>query len=280
MARLDFTKKECRVDFKGKVTLGRTGLQVGRLGISSSYGAPAEAFEEAFDKGCNYFSWGTFIKGRSSEMKKAISNIVGRGYRDELIVSMFSYAHNSFLTEFFFMRGLRALGIEYADVLVLGYFPKRPPQKVIDGATRLKERGLVRFIGLSSHNRKLFPQLQKEGIFDVFHIRYNTAHRGAETETFPFLRGDNGPGVVSFTATRWKRLLNPKKMPPGEQPATAVDCYRFVLTNPSVDICMMGAKNLEQMRENLVTLECGPMTEEELNRMRRIGDHIHGKSAK
>ena len=100
------------MDFKGKVTLGRTGLQVGRLGISSSYGAPAEAFEEAFDKGCNYFSWGTFIKGRSSEMKKAISNIVGRGHRDELIVSMFSYAHNSFLTEFFFMRGLRALGIE------------------------------------------------------------------------------------------------------------------------------------------------------------------------
>jgi aryl-alcohol dehydrogenase-like predicted oxidoreductase len=43
---------------------------------------------------------------------------------------------------------------------------------------------------------------------------------------------------------------------------------------------MMGAKNLEQMRENLVTLDSGPMTEEELSRMRRIGDHIHGKSAK
>lgn len=265
------------MDFKEKVSLGRTGLQAGRLGISSSYGAPAKAFEEAFDRGCNYFSWGSFIKGRSSEMKKAIRNLVARGHRDELIVSMFSYAHNSFLTEIFFRRGLKALGIEYADVLVLGYFPRRPHQKVIDGAMRLKEQGLVRFIGVSSHNRRLFPGLRKEGIFDLFHIRYSAAHRGAETETFPFLKGDDRPGVVSFTATRWGRLLKPKKMPPGEPPATAVDCYRFVLTNPSVDVCMMGAKNLGQMRENLETLKRGPMTEEELNRMRRIGDYIRGK---
>ena len=50
--------------FSEKTTLGRTGFKVGRLGISSSYGAPAMAFEEAFERGCNYFTWGTFIKGR------------------------------------------------------------------------------------------------------------------------------------------------------------------------------------------------------------------------
>jgi hypothetical protein len=33
--------------------LGQTGINVGRLGVSASYGAPAEAFEEAFEKGCN-----------------------------------------------------------------------------------------------------------------------------------------------------------------------------------------------------------------------------------
>jgi hypothetical protein len=44
------------MDFSSKVILGQTGLSVGRLGISSSYGANAEAFEEAFDRGCNYFT--------------------------------------------------------------------------------------------------------------------------------------------------------------------------------------------------------------------------------
>jgi hypothetical protein len=34
-----------------KKILGRTGLKVGPLGLAASYGAPAEAFEEAFEKG-------------------------------------------------------------------------------------------------------------------------------------------------------------------------------------------------------------------------------------
>jgi len=263
--------------FSERVTLGRTGLNAGRLGISSSYGAPAQAIEEAFVRGCNYFTWGTFIKGRSPKMKEAIRNIVKRGGREELIIAMLSYAHNALLTQAFFKRGLRALGIDHADILILGYFPKRPSQRIIDGALRLKEKGLVRFVGLTSHNRRLFPELEREGLFDVFHIRYNAAHRGAETETFPYLKEEGGAGIVSFTATAWGKLIKPKKMPLDEKPLTAVDCYRFVLSNPSVDICMMGAKNIQQMRENLTVLDNGPMNAEELNRLRRIGAYVHGK---
>lgn len=33
-----------------------THLKVGRLGISSSFGAPAAAYEAAFERGCNYFT--------------------------------------------------------------------------------------------------------------------------------------------------------------------------------------------------------------------------------
>lgn len=202
--------------FKEKTILGKTDLEVGRLGIASSYGAPASAYEEAFERGCNYFTWGSFIKGRSSKMKEAISNISRKGLREDLILSMISYAHNGFLTELFLKRGLKALNLDYTDILILGYFPKRPPQQVIDSALKLKEKGLIRFLGLTSHNRKLFPELVRENIFDLFHIRYNAAHRGAETETFIHIKGEGRPGAVAFTATRWGRLLNLKKMPPGE----------------------------------------------------------------
>lgn len=263
--------------FSQSTTLGRTGLTVGRLGISSSFGAPAPAFEEAFERGCNYFTWGSFIKGRSGPMGAAIRNIVARGKRDDLVVGMLTYAHNAWLTGHFLVKGLKAARLEYADVLLLGWFPRRPPQKVIDGALALKERGLVRFIGLTSHNRRLFPQLAKEGIFDLFHIRYNAAHRGAETETFPHLTGDERPGVVSFTATDWQRLLKAKKMPPGEKPMTAADCYRFALSHPVVDVCMMGARNEGQMRENLAVLDQGPLTGEEMERVKMIGRHVYGK---
>ena len=257
--------------------LGRTGLRVGRLGISSSFGAPVAAFEEAFERGCNYWLWGTFIRGRSGEMRAAIRNIVAGGRRDDLVLSMVTYAHNAWLTEHFLKKGLKAAKLDYTDVLLLGYFSKRPPQAVIDGALRLKEKGLIRFIGITSHNRKLFPELAREGIFDVFHIRYNAAHRGAETETFPYLAGDDRPGIVTFTATAWQRLLNPKKMPPGEQPLTAPDCYRFVLSNPDPDVCMMGSKTIDQMRENLKVLESDPLTETEMERIQSIGKHVYYK---
>lgn len=262
-------------DFLEQRILGSTGLSVGRLGISSSFGSEAAAFEEAFERGCNYFTWGSFIRGRSSSMQEAIRNIIRSGKRDKLVVGMLTYAHNAFLSEHFLKKGLAAAGLDFADILLLGWFPKRPTQKVIDGALALKKKGLVRFIGLSSHTRKLFPELAKEGIFDVFHIRYNAVHRGAETETFPFLGEEKRPGVVSFTATDWRKLLKPRKMPPGEAPPTAADCYRFVLSHPSVDICMMGAKNLDQMRANLKALSLGPMDPEALQRMRSIGDHIY-----
>ena len=138
----------------------------------------------------------------------------------------------------------------------------------------MKKRGMFRFLALSSHNRRLFPKLAEEDIFDIFHIRYNAAHRGAESETFSYLEGDNRPGIVSYTATRWGQLLQEKNMLPGESAPTASDCYRFVLSHPAVDVCMTGPKNLQQMREALRTLDLGPLGGDELERMRKIGDHI------
>ena len=69
------------------------------------------------------------------------------------------------------------------------------------------------------------------------------------------MQGENKPGVVSFTATRWGQLLNSRKLPPGELPPSATDCYRFVLSNPAVDLWLCGPKNTEQMREALREVE-------------------------
>lgn len=269
------------MDFSSKVILGKTGLSIGRLGISSSYGAPAEAFEEAFERGCNYFTWGTFLKGPSPEMQKAIRNIAEKGQRDKLIIASYSYFHNRFLTNSAIPKRIKKLGIEYIDVLILGYYSWHPSRQVLDGAFKLKERGIIRHIGLSGHNRKLFPELLNDGSIDIFHVRYNAVNRGAENEVFPFLVNSddqtiksNRPGIITFTATKWGQLLNQKKMPPGINAPSAVDCYRFVLSNPAVDVCMVGARNREMMKEDLETLNFGPMNEEELSRMRQIGDYL------
>jgi predicted aldo/keto reductase-like oxidoreductase len=268
---------EADLSFSKKIELGRTGLMAGRLGISSSFGADTVSYEEAFERGCNYFTWGTFIKGRSRSMRDAIRNICQRGQRDQLIVSALTYAHSSFITDHYVKKGLKQLGIDCFDVLILGYFSRVPARRIINGAQRLKEKGLVKYLGLTSHQRKVFPQLVAPGTIDIFHLRYNAAHRGAEKDVFPHLPEENPPGIVTFTATRWGRLLDPKRMPEGTKPLSALDCYRFVLSHPAVDVCMMGAKTREQMRENLKLLESGPLTDEEMNHIREVGDYVYQK---
>jgi predicted aldo/keto reductase-like oxidoreductase len=268
------------MDFREPVILGRTGLRVGRLGIASGYRAPTGAIEEAFERGCNYFTWGTVIKGYVPQMREALKVIVAKGQRERLVLAAFTYAHNNFFTERLLRRGLASAGLDYADVLILGYFSRRPSRRLIDGALRMKDKGLIRFVGVSSHKRKLLGELARGGEFDVVHFRYNAAHRGAETDIFPRLGGEPAarPGTVAFTATRWGKLLDPKKMPPGEPAPTAPDCYRFVLSHPAVDVCMSAPKTIDEMRENLTVLDSGPLSDEEMARMRRIGDHVYGRS--
>jgi predicted aldo/keto reductase-like oxidoreductase len=134
---------------------------------------------------------------------------------------------------------------------------------------------LFRFLALGGHQRKLFPELAREGVFDLFHVRYNAAHRGAEEEVFPLIQGEARPGIVTYTATRWGHLIKPKKMPPGETPPPASHCYRFVLSNPAVDVCMSGPKDMSQMEEALKVLDLGPLDPTEMERMKQIGDHVH-----
>jgi len=264
-------------NFRERV-LGRTGLRVGRLGLAASYGAPAEAFEAAFAKGCNYFYLGS---GRHrAGMRQAVRNLCRQGQRDNLVVAIQSYARFGFLMEWFFKRNLRAMGIERADILILGWHNRRPSPGLVVRAQAMMAKGLCRFLGMSGHQRKLFPQMAVEGQFDLFHVRYNAAHRGAENDIFPRLQGDDRPGLVSYTATRWGQLLNSKKMPDGDSVPAPSDCYRFVLSNPAVDVCMCGPKNVDQMRDALSALELGPLGEDDMARMRRIGDYVHQHTRK
>jgi len=256
------------MNFSDRITLGRTGLTVGRIGLAAGYNAPARAYEEGFEKGCNYFYW----LPRRSGMKSAIRNLLRQGKRDRMVLSVQTYYRSPRLIERSLEQALKKLALDHVDVFMLGWRNRPPAPGIVERVLRLKEVGKCRFIGMSGHQRSTFPQMAEAGDFDIYQVRYNAAHRGAETEVFPYL-GD--AGVISFTATRWGHLLKQSRMPQGEQPLSSTDCYRFVLSNPRVHVCLSGPGNLQEMREALRTLESPPLAPEEMERIRRIGDHVH-----
>jgi aryl-alcohol dehydrogenase-like predicted oxidoreductase len=251
--------------------LGRTGLEVGRLGMAASYGVPARAVEQAFERGVNYLYWGSMRRGPFGQ---ALRNL--KSQRDRMVLVLQTYSRVAALVKPSVELALRNLGFDYADVLLLGFWSHQPPPRIMDASRRLRDRGLIRNIAISTHHRPMVASLAAESEVNVVHVRYNAVHPGAEHEVFPLLpKNGDRPGMVAFTATSWRQLLDPKRVPSGERVPTATDCYRFVLTNPAVDVCMTGPANETQAAEALSALELGPMNPEELAWMRRVGDFIH-----
>ena len=251
--------------------LGRTGLKVGRLGMAASYGVPARAVELAFERGVNYLYWGSFRRGPFGQ---ALRNL--KPQRDRMVLVLESYSRVAALMKPSVEIALHRLGFEYADILLLGLWNRQPPPRILDASRRLRERGLIRNIAISTHHRPLVSTLSSDSDIGIMHVRYNAVHPGAEREVFPLLAANRQrPGLVAFTATSWRQLLDPKRVPPSERVPTATDCYRFVLSNPAVDVCMTGPANEAHVGEALRALELGPMGLEELAWMRRVGDFIH-----
>jgi predicted aldo/keto reductase-like oxidoreductase len=259
--------------------LGRTGLRICRLGVSASYGVPTEAVERAFEYGVNYLYWGS---GRTKAFGEALRRLAPKRERFVLVIQ--SYTRVAGLMGWSLERALRALRFDHADFLLLGMWNKGVSPRILDAARRLKERGLVKHLAVSTHTRGQVPVIAAGQDFDVVHLRYNAAHPGAEQDIFPHLPGQDRPGLVAFTATSWGQLVGHpalirrgRPIPKGEKTPTGTDCYRFVLTRPEIDVCMTGPANSAQMDQALDALRLGPMSEDELAWMRRVGRAVSGK---
>jgi len=254
-------------------TLGRTGVTVGPLGISASYGVPAAAVERAVEAGMTYVYWGSM---RTAAFAEALRHLAPK--RDRFMLVVQSYARLGPALTWSVERALRRIGYDHADVLLLGYWNRGLRPSILDAARVLQRRGLVNFVAVSSHNRRVAASLAAGGEFDIVHVRYNAAHPGAERDVFPALPVERRPGIVSFTGTSWGQLLNPKYTPPGERTPSAADCYRFALSTPDVDVCATGPASAAHVDEAIAARERGPMSEEELAWMRRVGVEVRRRA--
>lgn len=258
--------------------LGRTGKIVGPLGLAASYGADEKAVEAAFERGVRYFYWGSM---RTASFGRGLASVC-RKDREKVVVCLQTYSPLGSYFGRSVRSGLRKLGIEQCDVLLLGYWNRIPPPRIVDAAKRLRDQGLVKHVALSTHERPIVAQLGTGPDYDVFHLRYNATHRGAEQEIFAKLpeAREARAGLVCFTATRWGHLLRPKGLPPDVPVPTAGDCYRFCLTPRHVDLVIAGSQDEKQVHHALDALEKGPMTPDELAWMRRVGDHVRKTATK
>ncbi len=112
-----------------RVTLGRTGLSVTRLGVAASYGTDEGMVEEAVERGVNYLWWGAL---RTKKMARGIRAVARRG-REDLVVVMHAVSRKPAAISKLVEDALGQLGLDYLDVLLLAGH-KRAPDCGLPGA--------------------------------------------------------------------------------------------------------------------------------------------------
>ena len=257
-------------------TLGQSGLTVSRLTLSATYRPSQRAILLAAERGINSF----FLFGIDGQMKAALRTLLGRDREQKIAITgayNLIWGHTDIRRTL--EKRLRQLRTDYIDVfLLLGVTkPAEFPDKVKDELNQLLVEQKVRTVGLSTHDRKFAGRLAAEGTVGTLMIRYNAAHRGAETDIFPFT-AEHDPGVIAYTATRWSYLVrrpNKRLWPKTDPIPTAAQAYRFVLSNPSVHTCLTAPRSARELEQNLAVLDQGPLDPDEMQLLRQFGDVVH-----
>lgn len=235
----------------------------------------------AIDRGINYLNW----CGHPDGLSRAVRELGAKRESVVVAVQLESVTAVEAASE---LDGLLAqLGTEYVDVVTYYYVERAHEWEAIIGPggaleqmLRARAAGRVRLLGVTSHQRPLAAQMAQSGLLDLLMIRYNAAHRGAESDIFP-ITDRIGMPVIAYTCLRWGALLQPTSEDlPHCAPPTAPDCYRFVLQSPSVAVALMAPRNRKELDEDLSLLDrWEPLTESDTAALVAHGDRVYRTAA-
>lgn len=267
------------------VELPGLGTSVQRLGLAPNLGLAAADMPYAADRGFNYWVWSPL--GRFGKTTPGLREVLAKD-RERHVVAVLGGGYVPWMLRWSVDRARRALGIDQVDILQLGWLGVTSAHTgaMADALAELKASGVIRATGTSIHDRPRAGQLAADGAFDMFMLRYNAAHPGAEQDVFPHLV-QHDPIVVAYTGTSWRQLLKTPKGPlapwPGSAvgatlpPMTAALCYRFQLQSPHVHVALTGPGDRAQLDENLRALSDGPLSVEEEAWVRAYGAAVAGR---
>ena len=261
----------------------RSGDPVCRLGLASRGNThlTSQDVAHAIDRGINYLNW----CGHPDGMGQAIRQLSHR-QRDQIVIATQFSARRQNQARRELDQLLERLDTSWIDVLTFYYVETEDEWATISGKEgaldvilQARDEGVIRFIGLTTHQRKLAAQRAARKEASLLMIRYNAAHRGAEQEVFPVTVPLNIP-VVTFTGLRWGALLkNTAEDPPHTILPTARDCYRFVLSNSAVSVGLTAPNDRIELNDNLNLLnDCRRLTKQEMKQICDHGDRVHRTS--
>ena len=270
-------------------TLGRTGIAVSEIGLGcehlqgKEYSLVKEVIDEALDLGVNIFdvfmpepqvrtNIGKALKGRRE--KAIIQGHIGATWKE----GQYALSRNVKEADKAFDDIMTRLGSDYIDIGMLHFVDTEKGYKnvfegeILDYAINLKKRGIIKAIGLSSHNAKLSKKAVETGFIDVLMFSLNPAfdilpgemalddmfeekakcamqsRLDAERMALYHSCEQNGTAITVMKAYMAGRLLDSEKSPFGKAFTTA-QCLHFALTRPAVASVLVGCATPQEVRQ-------------------------------
>ncbi len=209
----------------------------------------------ALERGINYWNW----CGHEDGMSRAIREL--GTLRSGVLIAIHLNARSEH-ARLELEKSLRLLITDYLDAVTYYYVESSTEWEEIRGIhgclealKKAQQEGMVRMIGLTTHQRSIASQVLTTRLLDLLMVRYNAAHRSAEFTIFPEAQRLRIP-LITFTALRWKALLKPTPEDPTEffcPPAR--EWYRLALAHPAVAVTLTAPGNRKELLENLKLLE-------------------------
>lgn len=246
-----------------KRILGRTGFEVSEVGFG---GIPIqridqkkvnELFVEAHYRGVNFID--TSIRYTTSE--SLIGNALEKVGREHFYVATKSMnrTYKGIINEF--NISLKQLKLDYIDLYQF-HNPKTlehyseilRPNGALDAVKAMKKIGLIREIGITSHNLDVLLEAVKTDEFSTIQFPYNAIERQAE-ELFKIAKSKN-IGVIVM------KPLAGGSITKGEL------AIRYILENQNVSVVIPGMESIDQVIENTRPgIDGRSLTEEERNEL-------------
>lgn len=260
-------------------TLGRTGLEVTRLGFGAGHRRPltdaqmSAQLNAVLDAGINFLDTANDY-GNSEEM-------IGRFLshrRDEFLLATKCGCHadGHIWTQENLFRGLHEslarLQTDYVDVMQLHNptVTECEEGKLVDALQEMRAQGKVRWVGMSTTLPHL-PIYLNWDVFDVYQIPYSALEREHEAWLTKTAQADAGTIIRGGVA-----LGDPKQgLGKAEQwqafAAAGLDdlrqagesrtsfMLRFTLTHPDAHTIIVGTTNPAHLQENVQAVLAGPL---------------------
>ena len=208
-------------------------------------------------------------------------------------------------------KNLARLGTDYIDVYNLHGIVERQlghvSAEIVPALIRAREQGKIRFLGITEHfmadtSHRMLSAAIPTGVWDVVMVGFNLLNPSARRNVLRLTQAHN-VGVQDMFAVR-RALSNPEGLKEaleaiekaGQLDRSRIDAgdplgflkdgtegivdaaYRFCRHEPGIDVVLTGTGNVEHLKENVASINRGPLPAKTLAKLEELFGQVDSVS--